>query len=415
MKSTLFIIFSILLLTTSYAQTFDTTGLAASWPKLTNSYTSWDVGAFDTHRDPNNPSDFGWGEYSLATHIIEGDSIYIIKTIGGAYKAISIDQLASGVFTITYSNLDGTGRATKTLDRTNYSNRNFMYFSLDSETAKNLEANTTDWDILFTKYLTFFPGFGGYPVSGTLTNRGVWTSQVEFAQGGSYSVSDTNAFPMSDNISTIGYDWKDAFAGITHDTLVYYVRDQMGNVNELKFTDYSGSATGVFKFTVNGQADSVVLGAGNKDQVYYSLQNKSQLAINQDLAWDIALFAQSSFTSIPVRINDVNGSELYIYPKKDIQHWNSIGLDEENPINIVSVYPNPASDKITIALNSVIDRDIAYSITDQNGRLIHGDSFEATSGLEDYVIDLSKLSMGFYLLNLQSDSFFSSIKLVIAP
>lgn len=415
MKKAILSIFCLAATLVSQAQTFDTTGISNNWESLINSYDTWSVGAFNANKDLNDAADFGWGSYNVTTHIIGGDSIYILKTVNGNYKAISIDQLASGIFSVTYSNLDGTGRATKTFDRTSYPDRNFMYFAMDTEVTKDLEPSNNDWDVLFSKYLTVFPGFGGYPVSGALTNIGTKTSQVEFASGGTYSVNDTLNFPMSDNISTIGYDWKDAFAGIIHDTVVYYVKDRTGNVNELKFEGYSGSATGIFKFTVNGQLDSIVLGTGNVDQVYYSLENKASLSTNQDTEWDIALYAQSSFSAIPIRINDVNGTELYVYPKKDIAHWNSIGINETASINLVSVYPNPSKGQVNLVINSINTSNLTYSIIDQSGRVIESKSLDTVSGLAEYSIDLQNVSTGMYFLKVVGDGYLATTNLMVQP
>lgn len=400
------------LLSTSYGQTFDTTGIS-NWNSRMNSYEDWRVGAFDAYRDPLDQADFGWGNYDVTTHIIKGDSIYILKTVNGNYKAISIDQLASGVYTVTYSNLDGSSKVTRTIDRSNYPNRNFIYHALDTETTKDLEPDNSTWDVLFTKYMTVFPGFGGYPVSGALTNMFVQTSQVEFVQGGSYSVNDTATFPMDNDISTIGYDWKDAFAGITYDTLVYYVKDQAINVNELRFTDYGGSATGLFKFEVNGQLDSVILGAGNVDQVYYSLQNKNIISTNQDHDWDIALYAQSSFSSIPVRTNDVNGVELYVYPNKDINHWNSIGISEQSGVNVITAFPNPATDEVRVVVNNAASNDLEYAIVDQSGRVAKSGSLDLEYGFAEYPIDLNGISKGIYLLQISGKGFSETTRLAI--
>lgn len=415
MKKIFILLISLPLLSQVNAQSFDSTGLSSNWNSLINSYNTWEQGAFDAYRDPSNPSDFGWGNYDVTTHLIKGDSIYIIKTVAGVYKAVSIDQIASGTWIFTYSDLDGTNKVTKTIDRNNYPNRNFIYYSLDNEMIKDLEANNGDWDILFTKYLTVFPGFGGYPVSGALTNMSVRTSQVDFMPGGSFSVADTNLYPFSDNISTVGYDWKNAFAGVTYDTIGYIIQDQNGNVNELQFTDYSGSATGIFKFTVNGVADSVVLGTGNVNQVYYSLQNMTSQKLNQDNDWDMAFFAQSSFSSLPVRINDVNGIELYVYPHKDINHWNSIGLEENNPVNIISAFPNPSKDRVTLAINAQVERKLNYAIVDQMGRTVKSNAFDVATGVGEYEIDLSEVAKGIYLLQIAGPEFSTTTRLMVQP
>ncbi len=402
--------------TIAKAQFFDTTGIA-NWPLLTNSYDTWMRGAFDSNRDPNNQSDYGWGFYDIQTHFIMGDSIYIIKTQAGNYKAISVDQLASGVYTVSYSDLDGSNYVTKTLDRSPYGSKNFFYYSIDQDVVKDFEPATAGWDIVFTKYLTFIPFFGGYyPVSGALTNRGVEVSQVEFNPGGSYSVNDTVNFPMSDNISTIGYDWKDAgpVGIVIYDTLVYYVKDQNGNVNELKFTDYSGSATGKMVFEVNGQPDSIVLDSGNVSQVYYSLQAGTEIIKNQDNAWDVALLAQASFSAIPVRINDANGVELYVYPNADITQWNSIGI-EENTVDVVSIYPNPASDFINIALRADMRNNVTASLINQSGQIVKTEEISFDLGLSEASMSLDNVVPGVYLLQLSNSEINAISRIIVTP
>jgi hypothetical protein len=398
---------------TAWAQQFDTTGLS-SWDRLYNSYETWSTGAFDANRDSSNPSDFGWGEYNMTTHLIEGDSIYIIKTHDGAFKAVSIDRLASGVFTVTHSNLDGSARVTKTLDRSLYDSKNFFYYSMTNDMVKDLEPATADWDVVFSKYLIFFPGFGGYGVAGALHNRGVSVAQVEKNVGAVATLADTVAFPFSTDINTIGYDWKSAGpSGITlNDTLTYFVKDQNEVINELNFTGYGGSGTGKMVFTVNGVADSIILGAGNIDQVYYSLNTRSQIATNIDNDWDIALFAQGSFSAIPVRVNDVNGVELYVYPKSDISQWNAIGL-EESTLNVLSIYPNPASEAFNIAHQSLGNSTINFSLLNLNGQTVKQLAENASAGMAVSTFNITDVASGMYLLQVSVDQQLVATKRVV--
>lgn len=393
---------------------FDTTGMG-SWNSLNNSYETWLQGAFDANRDPNDATDFGWGSYDVSTHLITGDSIYIIKTMAGDYKAISIDQISSGVYSVTHSDLDFSNKVTKSLDRSNYGTKNYFFYSIDNDVEKDLEPATADWDILFTKYLTFFPGFGAYPVTGVLHNDGVKVSQVEFATSGSFSVTDTVAFPLSENISTIGYEWKDAFAGIVYDTLGYVVKDQMANINELQFTGYGGSATGKMVFEVNGIEDSVILGSGNDAQVYYSLENMAEVKTNTDHDWDIALYAQSSFSDIPVRINDTRGVELYVYPNADITFWSTVGIGEERTVNVLSVYPNPASDFINIALQADMPNSVMVNIIDAAGRVVQSQNINTTQGISESRISIAHLSAGIYTVQLTGEGFVASSRVAVRP
>ncbi len=398
------------------AQLFDTTGLSSNWPVLSNSYETWMVGAFNAGRDTSNPADFGWGAYNQATHIIGGDSIYIVKTVQGNYKGISIDQLASGVFTITYSDLDGSNKTTKLLDRSTYTTKNFFYYSLDAEMIKDLEPWTDDWDILFTKYPIFFPGFGSYAVSGVLHNRNVMVSQVEKDSGVAASINDTVQFPFSGDISTIGYDWKSAGPSgtVIFDTLTYYVRDQMGNINELKLTDYTGSGTGKITFMVNGQADSIALGAGNVDQVYYSTESKAEVQVNQDKDWDLAFYAQSGFSDIPVRINDANGVELYIYPKADITHWNTASISDQQ-INLLSVYPNPSSGSFNLAVQSDVSEELSIEIVNTKGQLVRSESRSIEPGVKQIKIDTEGLNAGVFVLNVKAGNYQATTRILVQP
>lgn len=395
------------------AQSFDTTGMT-QWAQRYNSYETWMQGAFDAYRDTSDMTDFGWGNYSITSHLIEGDSIYILKTVSGQYKAISIDNLASGVYSITYSDLDGSNQVSKSLDRDPYEDRNFFYYSIDHDQIKDLEPNTADWDIIFTKYPIMFPGFGAYPVAGVLHNRGVETARIESQTAGTAQLSDTLSFPFSASIASIGYDWKDAFAGVVFDTLTYFVKDQNGQINELEFVNYGGSANGNMSFTVNGVLDSISLGAGNDGQVYYSLNNRAEVAQNTDLDWDIALFAQSSFAAVPVRINDIGGAELYVYPHKDIMHWTSIGI-EENPMQLLSVWPNPAKDHLNLALSTEASQNISLRVFSIEGRLVKQENLSVQPGISEQRIDLSAVPAGMYQVQIEGENYGAQSRILIQP
>lgn len=85
----------------------DTTGMASSWTELNNSDTSWSHGALNQHL--SGEFDLGWGVYNMITHVVEGDSVFIVKQAGGDWRKLRIDALASGAYTFTYAALDGSG------------------------------------------------------------------------------------------------------------------------------------------------------------------------------------------------------------------------------------------------------------------------------------------------------------------
>ena len=394
------------------AQSLDTTGLH-KWNSLVNSYENWETGAFNQTKNTMDPFDFGWGSYDMTTHFINADSMYVIQTVGGDFKKFSVDKLASGVWHFRVADIDGTNEVTKQVNRNIVTDKNFFYYSIDNDQTLDLEGDNTKWDIVFTKY-TADLGFAFYPVAGVLHNRNIRVSEVHHAVGGSASINDTTSFPTSTNISTIGYDWKDAFAGIVHDTVVFYVGNDGGTFHELKFTSYGGSATGNMGFEVDGVAQNISLSAGNVNQVYYDLDTKSEVHTNTNNDWDVAFWAVPGTTDAPVRINDVGGVKLYVYPKADISSWSgSVGVEENaSTTALVSAYPNPTSDILNVAVLHDNNEKVTISLIDLNGRVVETQNYSG-NGMNTYQIDVNNQPAGMYVLSLETETKKSVQRIII--
>jgi len=231
--------------TSSKWGTFDTTGKKA-WKRLFNSQHKWTLGAFNRHTDGN--FDLGWGVYEPGTHVIVGDSIYLLKFADGSYKKLTFISLNSGIYNFKHAMLDGSGEKTISIAKSDYKNKNFAYFSFGGEDLKDREPVTTEWDILFTKYTEFIPT--PYNVGGIWTNKGVTTAE---ARGVPVSTTDFTAFRFSDSNSVIGYDWKtfnmQANKYEITNNLVYFVRTVAGAKWKIVFTGYKGGADGKYYFT----------------------------------------------------------------------------------------------------------------------------------------------------------------------
>ncbi len=75
--------------------------------------------------------------------------------------------------------------------------------------------------------------------------------------------------------------------------------------------------------------------------------------------------------------------------------------------NALILYPNPASDKLSIKLDNipVADKIVAYEVRDLQGRLIVGDEiYDNGYKLEQQGIDLSTRSAGQYIFLLRTES-----------
>ena len=89
----------------------------ASWTLISNSDTDWSEGALSHGNNLNEPTGLhlGWGEYSMDTHFVVGDKVYVIEVAADTYRKLRIDALIEGVYTFTYANLDGGNEQTKEL------------------------------------------------------------------------------------------------------------------------------------------------------------------------------------------------------------------------------------------------------------------------------------------------------------
>lgn len=276
--------------------TVDTSGIS-SWTSLDNSETSWYYGAFDMSADPNDDFDLGWGYYDLITHYVWGDSVYVIKLGNGEYQKFWLERLASGTYYFRHATLDNNMDMSHSLAKADFSGKNFGYYSLQNHNSVDREPATNTWDLTFTQYGSVIPGFGAYNVTGVLHNVGVESVKV-------YPVNDVSSFidhssqTFSEDINTIGYDWKSfnntTFQYDIEDSTVYFVQDLDSNIWKIVFTDFGGSATGDFEFTKEKVYSIVGIEENEKDAFFSVYPNPAtdnvNVVLNAEGATQVSLF-----------------------------------------------------------------------------------------------------------------------------
>lgn len=89
--------------------------------------------------------------------------------------------------------------------------------------------------------------------------------------------------------------------------------------------------------------------------------------------------------------------------------------NEEHQVNEsgFNVYPNPATDHITITTNLIITGLVNITITDLNGNVVFSDRLENQSGKLVHKIDLPNLAGGTYLVNLTYNGKNESRKFIV--
>jgi len=163
-------------------------------------------------------------------------TLYVIKLSDGSYKQIFIDQKHSvdNIYDFRFANLDGTGEQIVNLDLSMYTDKNFLYYSLVNNQEVDREPLSSSWDLLFTRY---YSEDIYYFVTGVLSNI---NTQVAEVTGVDPESAVFNEGDLSDNISTIGYDWKSfdmsTFSYNVVDSLTYFVKTPAQKVYKLVFT-----------------------------------------------------------------------------------------------------------------------------------------------------------------------------------
>ncbi len=327
----------------------DTSGIN-SWNNLINNAKDWEDGAFN--RNATGHPNYGWGVYNAVTHDVIGDSIYVISSPDAGLKKIWIVRKISveNTYVLKYANLDGSNEQNINIDVKPYVDKNFIYFSLNTNEVIDREPADV-WDILFTKYIDVTFDSEGNPVDYLVTGA---TSNVNRDANKFYPVTDNftdwASKPFETFKNVIGYNWKsfdmNTFSWVVEDSTVFFVKNEVGNVYKLVFTYWEGSSTGIF-------------------------------ALNKEVV---------SLSSIA---NDVTKQHM------------------------VSVYPNPATNFVSISINSNTSFNGKIIVTDMSGGIIYNSTVNSLSNSTSVTLNTNKFKKGFYLISVIGDKVSETEKLVI--
>ena len=312
----------------NWDETLDITNIGA-WPKMYNSIESWSGGAFTANYDSENDNDFGWGIFNQVTHKIQGDSIFIMKLANGQHKKIVIVEktLMSNIWTFKYANLDGTDEQEIIIESGDYSNMNFVHYSIVNQAIVEQEADAADWNLLFTRYLDYTIGDDGYMVSGVLSkfsasNYGTVVQEVQGVDQETFYGYDPEE--TSDMISEIGGDWKhyNLKAWEVHDDVVFFVQDVSQDnppVWKLYFTEFGGMGNGEITFIQENISGS---GISNPNKAFSTIYpNPANDAVN--IIYDID-------GKCNIAIYDISGKIVYSEAANHNEKLNKHRLNVEN-------------------------------------------------------------------------------------
>lgn len=225
----------------------------ATYP-LFNSNLNWEDGAFNSNKTPGNPWNYGWGTYSMTSHLVTGERVYGLVTATDTFQIFMMvkngitSTVNAPTYTFKIAKIDGTNLETRTVEAgvPGIVGQNFAYYNIDTDSIFSREPLSKDWDFVFTAYnnqqiqvpmlKTWYRTFG------LLQNRGVAAALYHVDTVSAHDTLDYESLSLSygDSANTIGGSWK--YTGQTGygaiDTTSYFVRTQDSALWQVVFIDF---------------------------------------------------------------------------------------------------------------------------------------------------------------------------------
>jgi PKD repeat protein len=193
-----------------------------------------------------------------------------------------------------------------------------------------------------------------------LWNSGATTQSILTSIGGTFivTVTDTNTCHSTSSITVTAY--ANPLAAFTYSNFV----------NTTTFTNSSTNASEYFWYLGDG-----------------SVSNQSN---------PTHTYAHTGTYTVKLIVTNPCGTDSIIHTII------LTGINEINPIAAgFNTYPNPANDHIIIDFNSTKEENYSIQLSDITGRMILENDAKSTIGENQYLMNLSKLSKGVYIISLR--------------
>jgi len=250
---------------------FDATG-SENWDELRNADTSWGKGAFSQGKEAHPR--YTWAEYK-ANGDMRGDSLYLLKIYNPVttdfdieFKLMLTQRLSNNgtrTWTFKLGKTNNSWDTTITLTDLVNSEGNFMYYDVINRKEVVREPKTSDWDYVFTRYMTFTQNLH-YNVTGLLSNYNIASTSI------AGDINDPNIdnylsqWQYNTLINNIGFEWKlfnmNNFKYELEQNKVRIIKKDLGNgladFYAMQFVRFEGRTTGkiVFDYAYLGKFSS---------------------------------------------------------------------------------------------------------------------------------------------------------------
>ncbi len=179
----------------------------------------------------------------------------------------------------------------------------------------------------------------------------------------------------------------------------YYLEDADGNIllergnleNNTLYTDQLNLAPGCYKIRIDDSNDNGLYFWYNTGQGsgYLRLKNSSGFIL-ENFEPEFGRFA------------------IYEFSVADLT-----GVNENAETSIFSIYPNPASDEVTLKMTGYENRETTIQLIDITGKVMMEETLEPDQYVAEKMLDVSRLNSGIYVLRVNSAGKTSHHKIIV--
>lgn len=251
----------------------------------------------------------GWGVYG-SNHHVTGSIIFVLKYLStGEYIKFMIEDYFGG-YTFKYSKWNAATSTWGTTETRTLPNGTddayFNYFSFTTGAkVENMEPPKANWDLMFTRYYTFYMNYMMYQMSGVLQSPTVSIAKVQPETQATATATIPVSTAFSNNITSIGHSWKPT-SGFYND-VVYYIK-QGSEYYRMYFISNEGTATGNMYFKYKNITSTLGITEVSKKASFGIYPNPTTADKKVTVLFDIKEKANNKGS---VEVYDLTGKRVY--------------------------------------------------------------------------------------------------------
>ncbi|MFK5855700.1 MAG: endonuclease [Bacteroidota bacterium] len=152
--------------------------------------------------------------------------------------------------------------------------------------------------------------------------------------------------------------------------------------------------------------------------------NIENYVLNNDVTIEAAIQHSLNKAQVNLTVSEMSGGDyvLIINNMQDLvgnitieqsYEFSYLGIDDLFVNGEVSIYPNPTNNKLNVSFNAKENTVIEIGLTDISGRLIMTETYSVSQGVNKFVLNVTDVSKGIYLLNITEDTSSLMYKVII--